>query len=128
MRQAWMVSVLVMIAAAAPPAAAQTIPLPAAEAAGLIGKVGFFEGLVAGVRIGARGTITLDLERRSPRAALSVVVPEVIASQIAGLAKWTGRRVVIRGRVQRIDGRLQITVEAAAELAIAEQPTRIPCD
>ncbi len=128
MRQAWMASILVIGAAATATAAAQTIPLPAAEAAGLIGKVGFFEGLVAGVRIGARGAITLDLDRRSPRAALSVVVPDAIASQIAGLAKWTGRRIAIKGLVERIDGRLQITVQTAADLAIAEQPTRIPCD
>lgn len=128
MRITWMAAVATVLAAVTAPVSGQTLPLPAAEAAALIGKVAAFEGLVAGVRQSARGTVILDLEHKSPRAALSIVVPAGVAAQITGLAKWTGRRVVIKGLVQRIDGRLQIMVETVADLAIAEQPNRIPCD
>jgi hypothetical protein len=106
----------------------QVLPLPAAEAVQFVGKVGSFEGLVAGVRVGPRGAVILDLDRKAPRAALSILVPAGTAEQVPDVKKWAGKRVIVKGLVQRIDGRLQITIDRAADLTVSEQPNRVPCD
>ena len=101
--------------------------VPAAEAARFVGQRVELEGLVAGVRVASRGSVILDLDAKYPAATLSVVVPSALVPQCKDVKKWGGKRIVVRGVVQRGAGKLQITLEAATDLALAGAPARLPC-
>jgi hypothetical protein len=103
-------------------------PCPAADAATMIGRRATIEGTVAGVRETPQGDIWLDLERKSPRQAMSVVVPERMAKGIAELKHYKGRRIVATGLVERIQGVIRIQIDDPSQLIVVAEPDRIPCD
>ena len=75
-------------------------PFPAANAVDLIGRRASIEGTVMGVRV-LNGYVWLDLERKFPRQAMSVVVPERTAKTSERLKRYQGRRIVVTGLVER---------------------------
>ncbi len=124
-----MIAIAMAAALLTGPVPAQDPPkiIPAAEAGRFVGQRATFEGLVAGVRVASRGSVILDLEAKYPGAALSVVVPSALVPQCQEVKRWAGKRVEVRGVVQRVGGKLQITLEAASDVALAGEPNRIPC-
>jgi len=102
-------------------------PVPASEAGRFVGRRIAVEGLVAGVRATSRGPVWLDLEGRHPKEAISIAVPPSLQGHYPDLRKWEGRRIVARGLVRKVENRLELTIEAVADLVIASEPARIPC-
>jgi DNA/RNA endonuclease YhcR with UshA esterase domain len=102
--------------------------IPAAEAAGFVGQRVTVEGIVAGVRKTSQGDVWLDLEEKSPRQALSVVVVGATARRIGRLTEYVGKRINATGVVDRTKGVLRVLIDDPSQLGIAAEPNRVPCD
>lgn len=105
-----------------------TRTIPASEAAFFIGQRVTVEGIVAGVRKTSRSDVWLDLERKSPRQVLSAVVAAAAADAMPRLEGYAGKRILVTGVVERIGGVLRIQVTDPAQLRLAAEPNRVPCD
>lgn len=102
--------------------------IPATEAPSYLGKRVSIVGTVAGVRVNAQGDIWLDFERKSPRQAVSAVVHSAVAKGIDRPEGYVGKRMVVTGVVERIQGVLRIEITDPSQLTVAAEPNRVPCD